>query len=64
MKNPQLPSYSMTKDFLKVRGRTRMLIITTFIQHTIEGSSQSNKTIHFQFQIAKEEVKLSLSPIT
>ena len=53
MKNPQL-TYSVTKDFLKVRNETRMPTITNFITYCIESSSQSNKAIDFQLQIGKK----------
>ena len=45
----------------KIRNKTRMPTLATFIQHSIGSSSQSNQTRKKKgIQIKQEEVKLSL----
>ena len=47
---------------MKIRKKTRMTTLTTFIQHSFGSPNHSNQRIkrNLKIQIVKEEVKLSL----
>ena len=63
MKNPQLTTYSVVKSestSSKIRNKTRMSTLTTFIQRSFGSPSHSNQRRRKGIQSGKEDVKLSL----